>query len=91
MLVRPFYPCCGASGTNFPRGEIGKNTDNYTETIWLNELNQPDSIFNYGIAQATYAPSSKLDWHIHPGGTNSAYYGRHRLLPGKRQAGTNSA
>ena len=27
----------------FPKGEIGKNTNNYTGTIWLNELNQPDS------------------------------------------------
>jgi quercetin dioxygenase-like cupin family protein len=52
----------------FPKGEIGKNTDNYTGTIWLNELNQADSIFNFGIAQAVYAPGSKLDWHIHPGG-----------------------
>jgi quercetin dioxygenase-like cupin family protein len=52
----------------FPKGEIGKNTNNYTGTIWLNELNQPDSIFSFGIAQAVYAPASKLDWHIHPGG-----------------------
>lgn len=52
----------------FPKGEIGKNTNNYTGTIWLNELNQPDSIFSFGIAQAAYAPGSKLDWHIHPGG-----------------------
>jgi quercetin dioxygenase-like cupin family protein len=54
--------------TIFTKGEIGKNTNNYTETIWLNELNQPDSIFRFGIAQAVYAPGSKLDWHIHPGG-----------------------
>ncbi len=52
----------------FPKGEIGKNTDNYTGTIWLNELNKPDSIFDFGVAQAVYAPGSKLDWHIHPGG-----------------------
>ena len=52
----------------FPKGEIGKNTNNYTGTIWLNELNQPDSNFNFSIAQATYASGSKLDWHIHPGG-----------------------
>jgi quercetin dioxygenase-like cupin family protein len=52
----------------FPKGEIGKNTDNYTGTIWLNELNKPDSIFSFGIAQAVSAPGSKLDWHIHPGG-----------------------
>ena len=52
----------------FPKGEIGKNTNNYTGTIWLNELNQPDSNFNFSIAVATYALGSKLDWHIHPGG-----------------------
>ena len=52
----------------FPKGEIGTNTDNYTGKIWLNELNKPDSIFNFGVAQAIYAPGSKLDWHVHPGG-----------------------
>ena len=54
--------------TLFPKGDIGKNTDNYTGTIWLNELNKPDSIFNFSLAQAVYAPGSKLDWHIHPAG-----------------------
>src|SRR6185436_1835931 len=44
----------------FPKGEIGKNTNDYTGTIWLSELNQPDSNFNFSIAQATYAPGSKL-------------------------------
>ena len=51
----------------FPKGEIS-TTDNHTGTIWLNELNKPDSIFNYSIAVATYAAGAKLDWHIHPGG-----------------------
>jgi len=54
--------------TIFPKGEIGKNTDNYTGTIWLNELSQPDSNFTFSVAAATYAPASKLNWHIHPGG-----------------------
>jgi len=52
----------------FPKGEIGKNTNNYTGTIWLSELNQPDSNFTFSLAQAVYAPGAKLDWHIHPGG-----------------------
>lgn len=52
----------------FPKGEIGKNTDNYTGTIWLSELNHPDSNFNFSLAQATFAPGAKLDWHIHPAG-----------------------
>jgi quercetin dioxygenase-like cupin family protein len=54
--------------TLFPKGEVGKNIDDYTGTIWLSELNQPDSNFNFSIAQATYAPGSKLNWHIHPAG-----------------------
>jgi 4-carboxymuconolactone decarboxylase len=54
--------------TIFPRGQIGANTDNYTGTIWLSELNHPDSNFTFSLAQAMYAPGSKLDWHIHPGG-----------------------
>ena len=51
----------------FPKGEIS-NTDNHTGTVWLTELNTPDSIFNFSLAQATFAPGAKLDWHIHPGG-----------------------
>lgn len=52
----------------FPKGETGANTDNYTGTIWLNELNHPDSNFTFSLAQAVYAPGAKLNWHIHPGG-----------------------
>ena len=52
----------------FPKGEIGANTDNYTGTIWLNELSKPDSNFNFGVSQAVSAPGSRLDWHVHPGG-----------------------
>lgn len=51
----------------FPKGEISK-TDNHTGTVWLAELNTPDSIFNFSLAQATFAPGAKLDWHIHPAG-----------------------
>jgi len=54
--------------TLFPRGQIGANTNNYTGTIWLSELNHPDSNFTFSLAQAVYAPGAKLDWHIHPGG-----------------------
>jgi len=51
----------------FPKGEIS-TTDNHTGTVWLTELNTPDSIFNFSLAQATFAPGAKLDWHIHPAG-----------------------
>jgi quercetin dioxygenase-like cupin family protein len=51
----------------FPKGEKGPN-DHHVGTVYLKELNAPDSIFNYGIAVATFEPSSYLYWHKHPGG-----------------------
>ena len=66
--VALFTKAMAQDSSIFPKGEIGKNTDDYTGTIWLSELNQPDTNFNFSIAQATYAPGSKLNWHIHPAG-----------------------
>ena len=51
----------------FPKGEIS-TTDNHTGTVWLKELNVPDSVFDFSLAHATFAPGAKLDWHIHPAG-----------------------
>ena len=53
--------------TIFPKGEIS-NANNHTGTVWLKELNEPDSILNISLAQASFAPGAKLDWHIHPAG-----------------------
>ena len=69
----------------FPKGEIS-TTDNHTGTVWLTELNKPDSIFNFSLAQATFAPGAKLDWHIHPAGqylliTNGVGYYQERGKP----------
>jgi quercetin dioxygenase-like cupin family protein len=71
--------------TIFPKGEIS-TTDNHTGTVWLTELNKPDSIFNFSLAQATFAPGAKLDWHIHPAGqylliTNGVGYYQERGMP----------
>lgn len=52
----------------FPKGEKATNTDNFTGTVWLYHVSDADNTFNYNIATATFAPSSKLDWHVHPGG-----------------------
>jgi quercetin dioxygenase-like cupin family protein len=51
----------------FPKGEIS-TTNNHTGTVWLTELNKADSVIDINIAQATFAPGAKLDWHIHPYG-----------------------
>lgn len=72
----------------FPKGEIATNTDNYTGTVWLNALSQPDSIFNFSVTLATFTAGSKLDWHIHPGGqmlliTEGKGYYQERGKPGQ--------
>ncbi|GAA4740215.1 cupin domain-containing protein [Flavisolibacter ginsenosidimutans] len=74
--------------TLFPKGQIGANTSNYTGTIWLSELNHPDSNFTFSLAQAVYTPGSKLDWHIHPGGqylliTEGTGYYQEKGKPGR--------
>jgi quercetin dioxygenase-like cupin family protein len=51
----------------FPKGEKAPNV-NHTGTVWLNELSEADSIFNYNTAVATFAPGARLNWHSHPGG-----------------------
>jgi quercetin dioxygenase-like cupin family protein len=51
----------------FPKGELS-TAKNHTGDIWLSELSIGDSTFDPTIAQATYSPGAKLDWHIHPGG-----------------------
>lgn len=51
----------------FTKGSVS-TTDNHTGTIWLKELSEADSLFNYSIAFASFAPGAKLDWHIHPAG-----------------------
>lgn len=44
------------------------NNGHNTGTVWLSELNAADSIFEFGMAFASFAPNSRLDWHFHPGG-----------------------
>lgn len=51
----------------FPKGELS-TVKNHTGDIWLDELVVGDGNFDPGVAVATYGPSAKLDWHIHPGG-----------------------
>jgi quercetin dioxygenase-like cupin family protein len=51
----------------FPKGEKSPN-DHHVGTVYLKELNAPDSTFSYSIAVATFEPASYLYWHKHPGG-----------------------
>lgn len=60
-------PALGQNAPVFPRGEVS-TADNHTGTVWLRELSEPDAVFAYSVATATFAPGAKLDWHVHPGG-----------------------
>ena len=53
--------------TLFPKGEKAANI-HHVGTVYLNELSEPDSVFAYGTALATFDPGARLDWHQHPGG-----------------------
>jgi quercetin dioxygenase-like cupin family protein len=54
-------------GFIFPKGEKGANV-HHVGDVWLSHVSNADSIFKYNIAEATFAPGARLDWHIHPGG-----------------------
>jgi quercetin dioxygenase-like cupin family protein len=66
-LVFSFQSLAQTGDAVFPKGELS-TVKNHTGNIWLKELNVGDSTFDPSIAVATYDPSAKLDWHIHPGG-----------------------
>jgi quercetin dioxygenase-like cupin family protein len=51
----------------FPKGEKGPKV-HHVGNAWLSELSAADSVFTYSIAQATFDPGARLDWHQHPGG-----------------------
>ena len=67
VLLALSGPAAAQKASIFPKGEIA-TTDNHTGTVWLKELSAPDSVFQYSVATATFAPGAKLDWHSHPGG-----------------------
>lgn len=51
----------------FPKGKKAPNV-NHVGNVWLHELSEPDSVFNYSISVATFDPGARLNWHSHPGG-----------------------
>lgn len=67
FLLALSMPAAAQQAAIFPKGEIA-TTDHHTGIVWLKELSEPDSVFVYSIATATFAPGAKLDWHMHPAG-----------------------
>ena len=56
-----------AQTPTFPRGDLAPNV-HHTGDVWLYSVSRADSTFDYNVTQATSAPGSKLDWHLHPDG-----------------------
>lgn len=51
----------------FPKGEKSPNV-HHVGDVWLSHVSNADTTFKYNIAEATFAPGARLDWHVHPGG-----------------------
>jgi quercetin dioxygenase-like cupin family protein len=55
------------SGTVFPQGQRAPSA-NFTGTVWVQQLIEPDSAFNIPVAHVTFEPGARSYWHSHPGG-----------------------
>ncbi|MDP4277249.1 MAG: carboxymuconolactone decarboxylase family protein [Bacteroidota bacterium] len=53
--------------TIFPKGEEFKS-DYFTGRVWLYWLVKKDNVFNCPMANVTFEPGCRNNWHKHPGG-----------------------
>jgi quercetin dioxygenase-like cupin family protein len=51
----------------FPKGQKVPG-EMMTGNVWLYDLIQADSIYNYHIASVAFEPGARTNWHVHPGG-----------------------
>jgi quercetin dioxygenase-like cupin family protein len=51
----------------FSKGEKITNS-NFSGTVWLNNLVQPDSINQNAVGSVTFEPGARTKWHSHPAG-----------------------
>lgn len=54
-------------GAIFPKGQRAPAT-NFTGTVWVQQLIEPDSAFNIPVGYVTFEPGARSHWHSHPGG-----------------------
>lgn len=53
--------------TIFPKGDRAP-ADYFTGTTWVKMLVTADDTFNTSVANVTFEPGSRNNWHTHPGG-----------------------
>ncbi|GAA4454527.1 cupin domain-containing protein [Nibrella saemangeumensis] len=51
----------------FPKGQRAPAT-NFTGTVWVQQLIEPDSAFNIPVGYVTFEPGARSHWHSHAGG-----------------------
>lgn len=51
----------------FPKGQRAP-ASNFTGTVWVQQLIEPDSSFNIPVGYVTFEPGARSHWHSHPGG-----------------------
>lgn len=70
----------------FEQGEINPYNKFFTGTTYLYRLSENDEIWNSSIANVTFEPGARTNWHKHSGGQILLGYIRRRaLLRKKRQ------
>lgn len=67
LMIMSSAHVMGADASLFPKGDKAPNV-HHTGTVWLSELSEGDSTFNFNVTYATFEPGAKLNWHSHPGG-----------------------
>ena len=55
------------TGAIFPKGQRAP-TSNFTGTVWVQQLIEPDSAFNIPVGYVTFEPGARSYWHSHAGG-----------------------
>lgn len=51
----------------FPKGQRAP-ARNFTGTVWVQQLIEPDSALNVPVGYVTFEPGARSHWHSHPGG-----------------------
>lgn len=54
-------------GAIFPKGQRAP-ASNFTGTVWVQQLIEPDSAFNIPVGYVTFEPGARSHWHSHAGG-----------------------
>jgi len=55
------------TGAIFPKGQRAPAV-NFTGTVWVQQLIEPDSAFNIPVGYVTFEPGARSHWHSHAGG-----------------------